>query len=104
MSVIYENTNIKIEAEASEIPWLKIFTQHPYKEMNEVSKRNKARNEKKDRYDSYNSEEPEARHVCYAIACPVLIIGFSFFAVDCISSIVAPEAAAADSIIRTLKR
>lgn len=36
MSVIYENENIRIEAESSEIPWLKIFTQHPYKEMSEV--------------------------------------------------------------------
>jgi len=36
MSVIYENENIKIETESSEIPWLKIFTQHPYKEMSEV--------------------------------------------------------------------
>jgi diadenosine tetraphosphate (Ap4A) HIT family hydrolase len=36
MSIIYENKNIKIETEASEIPWLKIFTQHPYKEMSEV--------------------------------------------------------------------
>ena len=36
MSVIYENKNIKIEIEESEIPWLKIFTQTPYKEMSEV--------------------------------------------------------------------
>lgn len=36
MSVIYENENIKIAVEASEIPWLTIFTQHPYKEMSEV--------------------------------------------------------------------
>lgn len=36
MSGIYENENIRIEIEASEIPWLKIFTQHPYKEMSEV--------------------------------------------------------------------
>ncbi len=36
MSCIYENKNIKIEVEASEIPWLKIFTQTPYKEMSEV--------------------------------------------------------------------
>ncbi len=36
MSVIYENEAIKIEGEESEIPWLKIFTQHPYKEMSEV--------------------------------------------------------------------
>ncbi len=36
MSVIYENENIKIEIEESEIPWLKIFTQKEYKEMSEV--------------------------------------------------------------------
>lgn len=36
MSVIYENSNIKIAIEKSEVPWLKIFTQHPYKEMSEV--------------------------------------------------------------------
>jgi diadenosine tetraphosphate (Ap4A) HIT family hydrolase len=36
MSVIYENENIRIEVEQSEIPWLKIFTQHAYKEMSEV--------------------------------------------------------------------
>jgi len=36
MSVIYENENIRIEIEPSEIPWLKIFTQYPYKEMSEV--------------------------------------------------------------------
>jgi len=38
MSIIYENKTIKVETEESEIPWLKIFTQHPYKEMNEVPK------------------------------------------------------------------
>ena len=36
MSIIYENKNIKIEVEESEIPWLKIFTQKSYKEMSEV--------------------------------------------------------------------
>jgi len=36
MSIIYENKHIKIEIEESEIPWLKIFTQDPYKEMSEV--------------------------------------------------------------------
>lgn len=36
MSIIYENESIKIEREESEIPWLKIFTQYPYKEMSEV--------------------------------------------------------------------
>jgi len=36
MSLIYANEKIKIEVEESEIPWLKIFTQTPYKEMSEV--------------------------------------------------------------------
>ena len=36
MSIIYENENIRIEIEESEIPWLKIFTQNSYKEMSEV--------------------------------------------------------------------
>ena len=36
MSIIYENETLKIEIENSEIPWLKIFTKQPYKEMSEV--------------------------------------------------------------------
>ena len=36
MSVIYENSQLRIEIEKSEIPWLKVFTQKPYKEMSEV--------------------------------------------------------------------
>ena len=36
MSIIYEDKDIKIEIESSEIPWLKIFTLKPYKEMSEV--------------------------------------------------------------------
>ena len=36
MSPLYQNNHIKIEVEASEIPWLKIFTQHPYQEMSHV--------------------------------------------------------------------
>jgi diadenosine tetraphosphate (Ap4A) HIT family hydrolase len=36
MSTLYENKNIRIEVEESEVPWLKIFTQHPYKEMSDV--------------------------------------------------------------------
>ncbi len=33
MSIIYQNPSIRIEIEASEIPWLKIFAQNKYKEM-----------------------------------------------------------------------
>jgi len=36
MAIIYENPQLKIETEESEIPWVKLFTQHPYKEMSEV--------------------------------------------------------------------
>jgi diadenosine tetraphosphate (Ap4A) HIT family hydrolase len=36
MSIVYENKTVRIETEESEIPWLKIFTQHPYKEMSDV--------------------------------------------------------------------
>ena len=33
---IWENRLVRIETEESEIPWLKIFTQYPYREMSEV--------------------------------------------------------------------
>ena len=33
--IIYENEYVKIEIEESEIPWLKIFTQEPYKEFSD---------------------------------------------------------------------
>jgi diadenosine tetraphosphate (Ap4A) HIT family hydrolase len=36
MSLLYQTETIRIEREASEIPWLKVFTQVPYKEMSEV--------------------------------------------------------------------
>jgi len=36
MSIIYENKNITIELEKSEIPWLKIFTKEVYREMSDV--------------------------------------------------------------------
>ncbi|HEO98124.1 MAG TPA: HIT family protein [Epsilonproteobacteria bacterium] len=36
MSTIFQNEMIRIETEESEIPWLKIFTQEPYKEMSEL--------------------------------------------------------------------
>jgi diadenosine tetraphosphate (Ap4A) HIT family hydrolase len=36
MAMIYENNTIRIETEESEIPWIKIFTQYPYKEMSDV--------------------------------------------------------------------
>jgi len=36
MPPIYETDTLYIEIEPSEIPWLKIFTRHPYKEMSEA--------------------------------------------------------------------
>ena len=33
---IYENKSIYIEIEESEIPWLKVFTQKPYKEFSQT--------------------------------------------------------------------
>lgn len=36
--VIYEDNDIYIEKEESEIPWLKIFTKEPYKELGDLSK------------------------------------------------------------------
>jgi len=38
MKPIYENSLIKIEIEPSEIPWLKIFSQQPYKEFSDAPK------------------------------------------------------------------
>ncbi len=35
---IYEDNDIYIERESSEIPWLKIFTKEPYKELGDVPK------------------------------------------------------------------
>ena len=36
--VIYEDKEIYIEKEESEIPWLKIFTKEPYKELGDLPK------------------------------------------------------------------
>lgn len=37
MNAIYQNEHVYIEVEASEIPWLKIFTQEPHKEFSDCS-------------------------------------------------------------------
>ena len=34
--IIYENFSLYIEQEDSEVPWLKIFTKEPYKELGDV--------------------------------------------------------------------
>ncbi|MEN4046139.1 MULTISPECIES: HIT family protein [Sulfurimonas] len=36
--IIYEDENFFIEKEESEIPWLKIFTKKPYKELGDMPK------------------------------------------------------------------
>jgi len=36
--IIYEDTQIYIEKEESEIPWLKIFTKEPYTELGDIPK------------------------------------------------------------------
>jgi len=36
--IIYEDAQIYIEKEESEIPWLKIFTKEPYKELGDLPK------------------------------------------------------------------
>ncbi len=36
--IIYEDNEIYIEKEESDIPWLKIFTKEPYKELGDVPK------------------------------------------------------------------
>jgi len=36
--IIYEDNELYIEKEPSEIPWLKIFTKEPYKELGDVPK------------------------------------------------------------------
>lgn len=41
MSIIYENSLIKVEIEKSEIPWLKIFTQENLKEFSQCNKETK---------------------------------------------------------------
>ena len=37
-SIIYEDTNFYIQKENSEIPWLKIFTKEPYRELGDLPK------------------------------------------------------------------
>lgn len=36
MEPLYENENVRVEVEESEIPWLKVFTQKAYREFSEV--------------------------------------------------------------------
>ncbi len=36
--IVYENSHFYIEKESSEIPWVKIFTKEPYKELGDMPK------------------------------------------------------------------
>jgi diadenosine tetraphosphate (Ap4A) HIT family hydrolase len=36
--IIYENTHFYLEPEPSEIPWIKIFTKEPYRELSDMPK------------------------------------------------------------------
>ena len=54
LMIIYEDKDIYIEKEESEIPWLKIFTKEPYKELGNVPK-----NLRKRLWDVYDVIEEE---------------------------------------------
>ncbi len=41
--IIYEDTELYIEKELSEIPWLKIFTKEPYRELGDVPRNLRAK-------------------------------------------------------------
>ncbi|WP_169754939.1 HIT family protein [Campylobacter curvus] len=40
--MIYEDEFIKVEQEASELPWVKIFTQKPFKELSDCDEQTRA--------------------------------------------------------------
>jgi len=54
--IIYEDNEIYIETENSEIPWLKIFTKEPYKELGDMPKELRRR-----LWDIYDIIEEEMR-------------------------------------------
>ena len=55
--IIYEDTDIYIEKEESDIPWLKIFTKEPYRELGDVPKALRQR-----LWDVYDIIEYEMKH------------------------------------------
>ena len=55
--IIYEDAQIYIEKEESEIPWLKIFTQEPYRELGDVPKELRTR-----LWEVYDIIEAQMRH------------------------------------------
>jgi len=58
--IIYEDKDFYIENEPSEIPWLKIFTKHPYKELGDLPK--ELRSELWNIYDIVEKEMIEYYH------------------------------------------
>lgn len=55
--IIYEDSLIYIEKEPSEIPWLKIFTKEPYKELGDLPKSLRLR-----LWEVYDIIEDEMKH------------------------------------------
>ena len=55
--IIYEDSEIYIEKHDSEIPWLKIFTKEPYRELGDVPKYLRSR-----LWDVYDIIEYEMKH------------------------------------------
>ncbi len=55
--LIYEDNEIYIEKEESEIPWLKIFTKEPYRELGDVPKKLRVR-----LWEVYDIVEYEMKH------------------------------------------
>jgi diadenosine tetraphosphate (Ap4A) HIT family hydrolase len=55
--IIYEDVDIYVQKESSEIPWLKIFTVEPYKELGDMPKELRAK-----LWDTYDLIEYEMRH------------------------------------------
>ncbi|HUH43498.1 MAG TPA: HIT family protein [Sulfurimonas sp.] len=54
--IIYEDNELYIEHEKSEIPWLKIFTKEPYKELGDIPKSLRIR-----LWELYDAVEDEMR-------------------------------------------
>lgn len=57
MYIIFENNNFYVEKEQSQIPWLKVFTKEPYKEISDLD--NTLRHQL---YDIVNTIEKEMIH------------------------------------------
>ncbi len=55
--IIYEDGEIYIQKEESEIPWLKIFTKEPYKELGDVPKELRTK-----LWDTFDLIEYEMKH------------------------------------------